>query len=424
MNQLSKNLSKVLGSLAGSSKSQMKRSRGRGRRRGGVQPTNLSRPRTVNNTSGRALPAAYAAHVRPRFNVISRTPTSATISGCDLIYPIPAELEPGQDTIFSIFPANPAYWAGTRVAQFAIAYQNYRPLKFNVSYIPQVAVTQSGTVFMGTLWNEAAPTNNIQQSLFTSNGGCLTQCYVPCDSLVHCGRNLQQNLFTMAGELNPNSCPFLFLAGVRGSEMVPGYFYVTYTYEFKNPIGSAWKFAVNANTTVAALRSLARADNTTAVLLNQAGGYGPGTELDVEVVSGQPKIFYHGSPVDLPDTTAIQVYTNSQVQEEASTVLVEAQVGDEIVNFSDYTPTQEEMSIDLLGTQSLIVLTSSYINLYYNSTAGSVSVPAGSRYHIYEVRKNTATLYSASGDTIELSDNAAALGSVILRFGTILSAQY
>lgn len=265
--------------------------------------------RTSPRNYTRALPAAYAAHVRPRFNVVSRSATSAIVSGCDLVYPIPATLAPNADVIFAMFPANPAYWMGTRISQFAPAYQNYRPISFKVSYIPQVAVTQQGTVFMGTLWNEAAPVNNIQQSLFTSNGGCLTQCYVPADTTIQLGRNLQQNLFTMNDALNPDTCPFMFLAGVRGADVVPGYFYVTYSYEFRNPIGSAWAFNTSGLTTIGNLQNLPTYANMTFVLAEQAGGFGPGTQLDLEY---NGRIFYHGSEITLDQSVSGVLYSNQQ----------------------------------------------------------------------------------------------------------------
>lgn len=257
----------------------------------------------------RALPAAYASHVRARFNMISRTASSCRCAGTDLIYPIPATVSSATDTLFAIFPCNPAYWSGTRIAQIAPAYQNYRPIKFHVSYIPQVAVTQPGTVFMGTLWNEGAPVNDIQQSLFTSNGGCLTQCYIPCDTVVSLGSNLQQNLFQMTDSLNPDTCPFLFLAGIRGGGVVPGYFYVTYEYEFKNPIGRAWTFYNSGLTTYGALPDVAQYNNQTIVLTSQLGNFGPGTQLDRE----SNGVFYHGSPVTtLTSSTPCILYANTQ----------------------------------------------------------------------------------------------------------------
>lgn len=256
-----------------------------------------------------ALPAAYTTHVQPRFSIESRTADSCIVSGTDLVYSIPASILDDDNTLFSLFPANPAYWTGTKVSQIAPAYMTYRPLEFRVSYIPQVAVTQQGTVFMGTLWNGAAPADNIQQSLFTSNGGLLTQCYVPADRKVSLGRNLQQNLFTMNDSLNPDTCPFLYMAGVRGAEVVPGYFYVSYRYEFRNPLGSAWLYATTPGLTVADLPGVPRYANMSIVLMESAAGFGPGTIMDYE---RDGTITYHGTRIALATTVSVMLFANQQ----------------------------------------------------------------------------------------------------------------
>lgn len=349
----------------------------------------------------RAMPAAYAAHVRPRFNVSSRTATSAVVSGCDLIYPIPANLVANSDTIFAMFPANPAYWMGTRISQFAPAYQNYRPLAFRVSYIPQVAVTQQGTVFMGTLWNEAAPADNIQQSLFTSNGGCLTQCYVPADTTVKLGRNLQQNLFTMNESLNPDTCPFMFLAGVRGADVVPGYFYVSYTYEFRNPIGSAWAFNTSGLTTVGSLASLPTYANMTFVLAQQAGGFGPGTQLDLEV---NGKVFYHGSEITLDDSVIGVLYSNQQTAITTNTLasyftLTGVTLGTTTTTFANFLAPSGAVSIPD-GSAYVSYSTSgdtSYISVRKNDSGSAQTITPSSRYVIVATSADAMVVNTANG---------------------------
>lgn len=271
-----------------------------------VRPARSFRPQDT-----RALPAAYATHVQPRFSILSRTANTCVVAGCDLVYSIPSNVVPGDETIFSLFPANPAYWSGTKIAQIAPAYMTYRPLYFRVSYIPQVAVTQQGTVFMGSLWNGAAPSSNIQQSLFTSNGGLLTQCYVPADRVVDLGRNLQQNLFTLNDSLNPDTCPFVYMAGVRGADVVPGYFYVTYRYEFRNPLGSAWAYSTLPGLTVSELADVPRYANMSLVILSKDGRYGPGTIFDYEA---DGTIKYHGTPVSLSGGTSVVLFANQQTE--------------------------------------------------------------------------------------------------------------
>nr|UCS96419.1 MAG: hypothetical protein [Tombusviridae sp.] len=264
---------------------------------------------TVNNPSwGRSLPAAYASHVRPRFNYDSRDATGCRVSGCDLVYPVPATVTSSGDYLFTIIPANPAYWTGTRISQIAPAYMNYRPIRMTFSYIPQVAVTQPGTVVMGTLWNGSAGSVDLQQTLFTSNGGCLTQCYVPCDTTIRLGSNLQQNLFTLNGSMGPDTLPFLFVAAMRGAQVIPGYFYVTYTFELKNPIGAAWTYVRSSVATGAP--SAQTLPNTTLVLLGSSGIYGPGTAFDLE----GSNLYYRGTPVTLDPSAPYQLFSNGQTE--------------------------------------------------------------------------------------------------------------
>lgn len=327
------------------------------------------------------------------------------VSGCDLIYPVPATLAANSDTIFAMFPANPAYWMGTRISQFAPAYQNYRPLTFRVSYIPQVAVTQQGTVFMGTLWNEAAPADNIQQSLFTSNGGCLTQCYVPCDTTIKLGRNLQQNLFTMNESLNPDTCPFMFLAGVRGADVIPGYFYVSYTYEFRNPIGSAWAFNTSGLTTVGALSSLPTYANMTFVLAQQAGGFGPGTQLDLEL---DGKVFYHGSEIALADTVTGVLYSNQQASITTNTLasyltITSVRSGGTIVPIADFTAPSGAVSVP---SGSMIVYINGDTEVFFlkNADDEAATVTPGGSYTIISTTTNSLDLLTAA-DTVYVTAN-------------------
>lgn len=78
---------------------------------------------------------------------------------------------------------------------------------------------------------------------------------------VSLGSNLPQNLFNMSGDMTWDTCPFYFMALQRGCSYapstatagqttglpatVPGYFFVTYTYDLKNPIGSSWTYSAD-----------------------------------------------------------------------------------------------------------------------------------------------------------------------------------
>lgn len=241
------------------------------------------------------------------------------VSGCDLVYPLPSSIQTGptDEFLFSLIPANPAYWTGTRIAQIAPSYMNYRPIKLTFHYIPQVAVTQAGSVIFGTLWNGAAPSDDIQQALNTSNGGGIINCYVPASTQISLGSNLQQNLFTLNGDINPDTSPFLFAAIARGCvgadpdvSIVPGYFMVDYVYDFKNAMGQTWIFDRSlATTTPITTWSL---PNRSLVLLQGIDGFGPGTVFDAETIDGQTSYFYRGTQVTIPDSTWVQVFENGQ----------------------------------------------------------------------------------------------------------------
>lgn len=388
-----------------------------------------SRTRTVNNPAwGRSLPAAYASHVRPRFNVVARTATSCTVSGCDLVYAIPRiVVNDSGDALFAVITANPAYWSGTRIAQFAPAYMNYRPIRMTFSYIPQVAVTQQGTVYMGTLWNGAAPVTDIQQTLFTSNGGCLTQCYVPCDTTIKLGTNLQYNLFQLNEDINPKSNPFLFLAGIAGADVVPGYFYVTYTYEFKNPIGQAWFYEYLSTQSVSNVTTQPNY-NTSIVLLQQDAELGPGTVLQVENrTSGGDSIigtYYNGSLHPLSADTKVMVYRNFQ-----SRTVAELQVNDSTITPVNPSAPTQAVSVafsrqgQVGSPQSLIESSGNYFELPSGSRTWIMIFSQASRIYAYvgystttanykvHAPNDSQVLYAYSGNGYTWNDDVALIYS-------------
>jgi len=202
------------------------------------------------------LPAARTRSFRRIFNITSQDGNSMTVKGRDLVYAIPDTLTTSQNTsVITVIPSNPCYWTGTRVAALASGYQNYRPLMFKVTYVPQCAVTQQGNVIAGTLWNTLPSPSNFQQTLRTSPGGMMTQCYKPATTTVTMRSNLQFNLFRCAGKFDQESNPFTYIAlaiatvNENNQRIIPGYFYVDYAYTFKNPIGYSHVFFNSGMTT-------------------------------------------------------------------------------------------------------------------------------------------------------------------------------
>lgn len=210
------------------------------------QPRYLIRSRKRRR---RNLVAAYTKSFKREFSILRQNGTSMRVKGRDLIYKIPNNLESNNNTdVITVIPCNPAYWTGTRMAAISAGYQNYRPITFKISYVPQCAVTQQGNVIGGTIWNMSPNDSNLQQTLRTSNGGMLTQCYKPFTTNIELGTNLQFNLFRMGGKFDQESNPFIYIAMSIGTKdannnnIIPGYFYVHYEYELKNPIGDTIKY--------------------------------------------------------------------------------------------------------------------------------------------------------------------------------------
>lgn len=198
------------------------------------------RPRRKRN----GMMAAQTNKFKKEFRILYQDGNTVKVTGRDLIYKIPNDIEGASTNIITCIPANPAYWIGTRISALAQGYQNYRPIAMNFTYIPQCAVTQQGNVLCGTLWNQAPSNTNLQQSLRTSNGGAISQCYAKFTSKVRMKTNLQYNLYRMGGQFDQESNPFIFLAlalackNSNNQQIIPGYFYVTWSFILKNPIGS------------------------------------------------------------------------------------------------------------------------------------------------------------------------------------------
>lgn len=195
----------------------------------------------------RAVPAAFT-HVftGPQFTRVSSSNNDQTIRlrGFDLVQPVPGfQYMTGASGVFLVIPSNPAYWQGTRVAGVAAVYQQFRPLKFDVKYVPSVPVTVPGNVIYGTLWQQGVSDEALQQSLATSNGGGIVTCYQSAWSRVRCNNNtLPQKFYEVAGHPATQSAnPFHWIAYYSGGgeqSAPPGYVIVHWEFEFTVGVGS------------------------------------------------------------------------------------------------------------------------------------------------------------------------------------------
>jgi len=274
-----------------------------------------NRRRKANIIRGRKIAAASARGFVKKFTMLRQNGNSVRVTGRDLIYSIPDDLtSPIQNTnVISVIPANPAYWKGTRIAALASGYQNYRPIMFKITYIPMCAVTQQGNVIGGTIWDDGIDNNNLQQSLRTSNGGFMTQCYVPHTTRIRPKSNLQFNLYRMGGEFSTTSNPFLFIAlaiGCKNSNdqrITPGYFYVTWSFELKNPIGSINSYN---NSGLIQYSALNHELNTTIINIDPNSEIPFGAYVNIEEEDGVLKPYYNDTPIEVNTNTPTWAFSS------------------------------------------------------------------------------------------------------------------
>lgn len=193
------------------------------------------------NRRTRGLRLAQRANFRGFMKIVKSDYNSLTVSGVDMVYKMTSEEQIMETDVLALIPANPAYWTGTRISALASVYQQYRPLKFTVQYIPSTGATRDGNIIAGSLWNMVPPSNGIEQALMGVPGSMTTQVFMKASARVPLKSNLPQNLFNIGGEFNDKSNPFIYVAlskgnVVDGKKYRPGFFVVHYTYLFKNPL--------------------------------------------------------------------------------------------------------------------------------------------------------------------------------------------
>lgn len=275
----------------------------------------------INSTPKIVTPVRnYKRYMR----VIRTDSTSMTVSGLDLVYSIPDAITQQTSKVLTIIPSNPAYWNGTRISAMALGFQQFRPLKFKIHYVPIVSSIQPGNIFGGTIWsNNPIPEQSIQQSLVTSQGGLSTQVYQTKTATVKCKANLTYNLYNIGGDLSDQSNPFYYVAiavanfNEQNVRITPGYFWISYTYVFKNPVGNNTTFINRGITSFADIDFMI---NTTALLtspinyekLNKQITLPTFTEIQIESdEQGNLIPTYNGDYVPLLADTKLWLFQNT-----------------------------------------------------------------------------------------------------------------
>lgn len=351
------------------------------------------------------MPAAFSRTFAKQWRILSQDATSMTVSGRDLIYQIPDSLSGVQDTnLMTFIPANPAYWIGTRMASMAAAYQNYRPISVSITYVPHCGSTQVGTVIGGTIWQQAPQPDALQQTLQTSNGGFMTQAFMTITKNITLGSNLQKNLYQVSGDLSVESNPFTFMAIAQGcydeqkNRVVPGYFFVTYKYVLKNPIGTNVAFTSSGIKRVSEIT-----ESTHRVVLMATppsdGTLNPnripiGTSIQVDTVydeqeQPQTAFFIDGTEISLMNNALIWEFANTPTSEQSIVPIPTDQITYEIQYQATGTGDNRSVQISLGHILYIVNPDNEYIECRTYVATGSSgvvnwthTVPTGLTYYI------------------------------------------
>jgi len=248
---------------------------------------------------------AARVNVNRSFLTQTRNGNSVRVTGYDLIYNTNEGVVEGP---FCVVSCNPAYWNGTRVAAIANAYSQFRPLHMCFDYFPQVSTMTNGNVVTGTIWNNNTGGNNLQQSLATSNGGKIFPVYATARVPIKLQTNLNQNLFNFQGYIDSDTNPFVFMAVTQQSNnIIPGYFMVSYTFEFKNPLGDGFDYDTDVKT-AGDVSSDDVWDTTSAVLLSATTAAAIGTKLVVKIIDDAVQFFLGGSRVGMVASCILKLF--------------------------------------------------------------------------------------------------------------------
>lgn len=355
--------------LNNKNKAKNKRRRGFGIKRGirnRIRISNRRRNQFIRyQPIAQQRPVAYrnTKNFQKRMRITRTDASSMSVSGMDLVYSIPDLAIHNGSEVLSIIPCNPAYWTGTRISAMATGYQQFRPLKFVVHYVPIVGTTQQGNIFGGTIWgNISIPEENLQQTLVTSSGGMSTQVYQPKSAVVKCGDNLKYNLYNMAGDLDDTSNPFYYVSIAVGNfrdnvRITPGFIWVSYEFVFKNPIGNN---IIYKNAGPTEFQDIVYKPNTTALLLkpikydvqNQSRVLNRFTEVQINTTDdGYIVATYDDDFVPIQDEQELWVFQNFS-NDEANTY--ERRIFD--LNFGGNEPEKEEGHYVLVAGRTYVLM--------------------------------------------------------------------
>lgn len=181
------------------------------------------------------VPAAYTDRIRAGISYRTKGGKTMVAEGSDIVGDVSVT---AADT-FNIISVNPSSLTGCRVSRLAQSFSTYRPVKFEIEYVPTCGTTTPGNLVGGSVWNESLISSGFEtNALITSNGGFIAPVYMKQVRRVDL-KHLPQKNFATKLEHQVDSEPFVFILMVDSSATVGtvlGKAILHWAYEFENPM--------------------------------------------------------------------------------------------------------------------------------------------------------------------------------------------
>lgn len=201
-----------------------------------------SRRSGVVNPRRTSVPLARGGALQMQFQTHSIGKQKMRVSCIDVPYSALSATEFDGKSLICLIHCNPNTWPGTRVQVVSDGYQNWRPIRFRLRYVPMVPATTQGQVIIGTFFRQPPTFEGYGQSLLNSNGGGMCTVWQPMVTEVAIEGHMPQKLFNTKGNITQDEVnPFTVAVMASGYEgkYLPGLVYVDCEFEFVNGVGTS-----------------------------------------------------------------------------------------------------------------------------------------------------------------------------------------
>lgn len=194
-----------------------------------VSKSNRRRPRRGNRAVERFAPAAIGAVEAPYVKMRTLRSGETQIEFLEF-FPLADVAETG---LAAIVPVSPTLWAGKRTGAIVAQYTSFRPIMLRVGYVTSSPTTTSGTVAVGTLFDDAEIVSSEHMVIAALKGGFITSAWQSHWTQVRLGTSLRTNTYP-TDNIGHDDIPCVVVCS-RENVMTTGYIGVHAIMTLHNP---------------------------------------------------------------------------------------------------------------------------------------------------------------------------------------------